>query len=159
MFMSYIGPLSSIVGRKEDKYVIWELIYELCISYGPYKETIKFYELLTICCVQRLMWSAKLPLMGLWMKSEVGRLLNQKHWELGHSSTSYAILNPHVSHSNSYTHFKVYPMCIRPTQWIYGHSKPSYASMPLKLDCWMMYLALQSTKTTNKEKMNRPGSS
>ena len=52
MFMDYIGTFDSIVGRKEDEYVIWELIYELCISYELYKENIKFYELMRIYCVQ-----------------------------------------------------------------------------------------------------------
>ena len=46
MFMSYIGSFSSSVGRKEDKYVILELIYEFCISYQPYKRNIMFMRLL-----------------------------------------------------------------------------------------------------------------
>jgi len=52
MFMSCIGSLSSIVVRKEDKYVVWELIYELCISYGRYKENTKSSEFISIYCVQ-----------------------------------------------------------------------------------------------------------
>ena len=52
MFMSCVGSLSSIVERKEGEYVIWKLICELCISYEPYKGNIKFYELISIYCVQ-----------------------------------------------------------------------------------------------------------
>ena len=40
--ISCIGTFS-VVGRKEDEFVIWEHIYELCISYELYKENIKFY--------------------------------------------------------------------------------------------------------------------
>jgi len=50
--MDCIGTFGSIVGRKEDEYEIWELIYELYISYEVYKENIKFYELISIYCVQ-----------------------------------------------------------------------------------------------------------
>jgi len=42
MFMDCIGTFHSIVGRKEDVYVIWELIYELYLSYELYKGSIKF---------------------------------------------------------------------------------------------------------------------
>ena len=52
MFMNFIGTFGSIVGRKENEYVIWELIYELRISYQIYKGTIKFYELISIDFVQ-----------------------------------------------------------------------------------------------------------
>jgi len=48
MFMSYIGAFCSIVGRKEDVYVHWKLIHELCICYGLYRENVKFYELIDI---------------------------------------------------------------------------------------------------------------
>jgi len=51
MFMNYIGKFGSIMERKEVEYVIWELIYELCISYELYKGDIKFYELISIYCV------------------------------------------------------------------------------------------------------------
>ena len=36
MFMCCSGAFDSIVGRKQPKYVIWELIYELCIGYELY---------------------------------------------------------------------------------------------------------------------------
>ena len=52
MFMKCIETFDSIVERKEDEYVNWELIYELCISYELYKGNIKFYELISIYCVQ-----------------------------------------------------------------------------------------------------------
>jgi len=29
MFMDFYGVFSSIIERKEDKYILWELIYEL----------------------------------------------------------------------------------------------------------------------------------
>ena len=48
MFMSCIGAFSSIVGRKEAKYVIWEFTCELCINDEFYKGTIKSYELVGI---------------------------------------------------------------------------------------------------------------
>jgi len=47
MFLNCIGTFDSIVGRKEDMHVNWELVYELCISYERYKENIMFYELMT----------------------------------------------------------------------------------------------------------------
>jgi len=43
---------SSIVRRKEDDNIIWEPIYESCISYELYKGNIKFYEFISIYCVQ-----------------------------------------------------------------------------------------------------------
>jgi len=46
MFMNCIGTFDSIAGRKEDENVIWELIYELCVSYEFYKGTIESYELI-----------------------------------------------------------------------------------------------------------------
>ena len=42
----------SSVGRKEDEYVIWKLIYELCISYELLKGNIKVYKLVSIYCIQ-----------------------------------------------------------------------------------------------------------
>jgi len=48
MFISYIRAFSSIMGRKQDVYVHWKLIYELCICYGLYEENVKFYELIDI---------------------------------------------------------------------------------------------------------------
>ena len=50
--MCCIGVFDSIVGRKEVKYVIWELLYELRICYELYKRNIKFYELISIYRVQ-----------------------------------------------------------------------------------------------------------
>jgi len=52
MLMCCIGTFDSIVGRKQAKYVIWDLIYELCIGYELYNGSIKFYELISIYCVQ-----------------------------------------------------------------------------------------------------------
>jgi len=53
MFMNHIRTSGSIVEkRKEVEYVIWELIYELYISCKIYKGIIKFYELISIYCVQ-----------------------------------------------------------------------------------------------------------
>ena len=52
MFMCCIGIFDSILGRKEAKYVIWELIYELRICYGLHGDHAKSYELTSICCVQ-----------------------------------------------------------------------------------------------------------
>ena len=46
--MSWIAPFNSVVGRKQDKYVIWELIYKFWISYEFYKWTIESYELIGI---------------------------------------------------------------------------------------------------------------
>ena len=46
MFMCCSGTFDSIVGSKQAKYVIWELIYKSCICYELYKENIKLYELL-----------------------------------------------------------------------------------------------------------------
>jgi len=51
MFMSWIGTFGSIVGRKEDAYVHWELIHELCISYELYKEINQFHEFINIHCI------------------------------------------------------------------------------------------------------------
>jgi len=52
MFMNCIETFGSIVGRKEAEYVIWELIYELCINDDLYKGNIKFYKLISIYCAQ-----------------------------------------------------------------------------------------------------------
>ena len=52
MVMNCIVRFDSIAGKKEDEYVIWELIYELCISYELYKRNFKFYELISIYCFQ-----------------------------------------------------------------------------------------------------------
>jgi len=52
MFTTCIGTFGYIVGRKENDYVIWGLIYELCISYELYKGNVKFYEFISIYCVQ-----------------------------------------------------------------------------------------------------------
>ena len=46
MFMCCTGTFDSIVGRKQAKYVIWQLIYELCISYELYKGNVKFMNFL-----------------------------------------------------------------------------------------------------------------
>jgi len=79
MFMSCIGTFGSIVERKEDENVIWELIYELHISYELCKENTKSNELIGIYCVQCLMWSTKLPFIGLdYEVWEVNSVLNQK---------------------------------------------------------------------------------
>ena len=48
MVMSCIGTFDSIVGRKQAKYVIWELISELCIGYEFYKGTIDSYALIGV---------------------------------------------------------------------------------------------------------------
>jgi len=48
MFMYCVGTFDYIVGRKQGKYVIWELHYELCFGYELYKGTIKSYELIGI---------------------------------------------------------------------------------------------------------------
>ena len=48
MFMCCIGAFDSIMGGKVAKYVIWELLCELCICYELYKGNIKFYELISI---------------------------------------------------------------------------------------------------------------
>jgi len=52
MFSYCIGTFDSIVGRKQAKYIIWELIYELRIGSELYRGSIKFYELISIYCVQ-----------------------------------------------------------------------------------------------------------
>ena len=52
MFMSCIGSFSSIVGKREPKYALWELACELQFSYELHKGNIKFYELVNIYCVQ-----------------------------------------------------------------------------------------------------------
>jgi len=44
MFMNFIVTFDSIVGRKKDENVIWELICDLCINYEFYKGVIKSYE-------------------------------------------------------------------------------------------------------------------
>ena len=46
--MCYSGTFDSIVGRKQVKYVTWELIYELCLYYELYTGNIKFGELISI---------------------------------------------------------------------------------------------------------------
>ena len=51
MFMKCIGTSDSIVERKQDDYVNWELVCELCIIYELYKGNIKFDELISIYCV------------------------------------------------------------------------------------------------------------
>jgi len=48
MLMKCIGTFGFIVGRKENEYVTWEVIYELCISYEIYKGNIKLCELISI---------------------------------------------------------------------------------------------------------------
>ena len=53
MFMCCcIGAFDSTVGRKEAKYIIWELICELCSCYELYKGNIKFYEVIIMYYVQ-----------------------------------------------------------------------------------------------------------
>jgi len=68
MLMKCIGTFGFIVGRKENEYVTWEVIYELCISYEIYKGNIKLCELISIYYCQWHMWSVKLPLMDSLMK-------------------------------------------------------------------------------------------
>jgi len=48
MLMSWIRAFGSILGRKEDVYVHWGLIHELCISYELYKENNQFHEFISI---------------------------------------------------------------------------------------------------------------
>jgi len=68
---------------------------------------------------------------------EVRSVLNKKQRELGHSSASYAILNPHVSllASHLYSFQRIWNVYIRPTQWTQCHLKPSYTALNLELDC------------------------
>jgi len=67
MFMCFSGIFDSIVVKKQAKYVIWELIYELCICYELYNGNMKFCELVNTYWVQWLMWSVKVALLGLIM--------------------------------------------------------------------------------------------
>jgi len=46
MFMCSIGTFDFIVGRKQAKYVISELIYELRVSYEFYRGIMESYELI-----------------------------------------------------------------------------------------------------------------
>ena len=51
MFMSWIGAFGSIMGRKEDMYVLWELIHKLRTSYKLCTENNEFYEFISIHCI------------------------------------------------------------------------------------------------------------
>ena len=68
---------------------------------------------------------------------KVGSLLIQKQQELGHSSTSYAILNLHVCllASHLYPFQSILNAYICAIQWTQCHLKPSYTSLALKLNC------------------------
>ena len=43
--MDFHGAFSVINEKEEDKYTIWELVYELLINYEFYKENTKFSKL------------------------------------------------------------------------------------------------------------------
>jgi len=43
--MDFNGAFSSIMERKEDKYLFWELTYEFWMNYGFYRENTEFTEL------------------------------------------------------------------------------------------------------------------
>ena len=137
MVMYCSGTFHSIMGRKLAKYVIWELIYELCICYELYKENIRFYELTSIYWVQWLMWSVKVPLLGLimkygmwgvyWIKNNKNLVIQVQvmvYWTLTYFFWPFIFIIHIQSISNVYT---------TPTQWIHCHLKWTYASMTLQL--------------------------
>jgi len=64
--MDFNGAFSSNMERKEDKYVVWELIHGFGIDYGFDKGNAKFVEL------DRLIthWSKRLYSLDLLMKYE-----------------------------------------------------------------------------------------
>jgi len=63
------GVFSTIVERKEDNYVFWELIYELWNQLRIfYKENTKFSELISFYYVQWLFCEEKLHLLDSLMK-------------------------------------------------------------------------------------------
>ena len=54
-------------------------------NYWFYKENTKFSELISFYCVQRLIWSEKLPLLDLLMKYDKSReywLKNSENWAM-----------------------------------------------------------------------------
>jgi len=51
MFMDCKGAFSSIMMRKEDKYVFWEPTHEFGIDYVFYRENSKFVEFNSFYCV------------------------------------------------------------------------------------------------------------
>ena len=122
MSVSDIRTFSSIMGRKETKYVIWEPIYELCIICELYKENTKSNVLLNIYCMQWIIWSVKLPLMDLLMKyleCEVYSIKNGENW-----ATQVQVMPSwtfmYLSWPLTFViHFKVYRTCVL------GHSSVS----------------------------------
>ena len=48
MFMCCIGTIDSIMGKKQAKYVTWELIYEFRMCYELYNGNVKFCKLISI---------------------------------------------------------------------------------------------------------------
>jgi len=77
--MTCIGTFGSIVARKEDEYVIWELIYELSIGNELIKEISSFMSLLASIVLNDSYGVQDLPLLGLVMQyKKLGSVLNKK---------------------------------------------------------------------------------
>jgi len=115
MSVSDIRTFSSIMGRKETKYVIWEPIYELCIICELYKENTKSNEFVGICCVQWLIKSFRLSLMDSIMKYQkwlVYLIKNSENFTTQVQVTSYWTLMWLPWPPTFIIHFKVYWICI-----------------------------------------------
>ena len=61
----FYWAFSLINEKEEDKYTIWELVYEFWINYGIYKENTKFSKLNSFYLVQWLIWGGILSIMDL----------------------------------------------------------------------------------------------
>jgi len=74
MFMSCIGTFRSVVEGKKISMYIGSLLMSYKSIMDLTNENIKCYELISIYCVQWLIWSAKFPLLGLIMKYKKWRV-------------------------------------------------------------------------------------
>jgi len=150
--MNCIRTFDSIVGRKEDENVIRELTYELCISYGLYKENTKSNELVGVDCVQWLIWSAELPSLSWIMKYEkwgVCWTKNNKNWVTQVQvmpSWTLMYLSWPLTFINC---FKVYWIRVKPIKWTHCHLKPSYASMAFHLSVTYLTFICFTTHLVN----------
>ena len=102
--MNIDGAFSLINEKEEDKYTIWELVYELWINYVFYKENAQFRELTSFYWVQWLV-------LG-W--NSISNGLVNEIWEVGRIFDSETIL-------------------IRPSYCSLYYFEPRYIFLGLKL--------------------------
>ena len=112
--MNIHGACSLINEKEEDKYTIWELVYELWINYAFYKENTKFSELNSFYWVQWFIWGEILYLMDLWMNhGRWGEFLTQKPYLSNQVIAVYAILNKDISLLASNLYYIFNSECIK----------------------------------------------